>query len=527
MPDPSTHRRAGTPRKPDPAWAEWSHAWTRHIPTLTGRTDLKVVVAPGAGGGAPACYYPHHARIEVDAGHIGDDPGVADPWRAGHKRLVPAAYGLLVHEAAHATHSGWHTPAGTPPVVAAVADLLEESRAEKRQRTRRRYDRQWLRTAVTSLISVDDAPVDDPWHAGWVAGLLLARVDARIITAKDARTAKAAVTRVIGRNRLRQLRDLWRQAHLVDDHDARAMVAIAHQWCQVLGIDPHRQPDIPLADLGVFPGVLAAAIGDYLAAAYGLTPAEHLAAGHGPPAGWTRRDPTPEEQRAARRLATRLQQARTHTKEAATVASTIPPGRLRTRQAIAAQAQREAGMIPTATPWRKRADQPPPKPVLHLAVLVDASGSMRRYASPMSSAAWILAHAARAGQAATCTIAFGHSVTLLTPPRTRPTHVLEIHTWGGTHTFIGAVKLADRLLGLRHQRTLRMLAVVSDGDLADVGPAQKLLTTLHRTGCAVLWLRPADLPGHTFDHTTTITVDDPVQAIEHLADAAVTALEHA
>lgn len=526
MSNPSAHRAAGTPRRPDPDWQQWSQAWTRHTPVLTGRGDLSVVVAPGAGGGAPACFYPDHARIEVDAQHIGT-PDVADPRRAGHKRVVPAAYGLLVHEAAHATHSRWRTPAGTPPVVASVADMLEESRAEQRQRTRRRYDRRWLRAAVTSLISVDDAPLDDAWHAGRVAGLLLARVDARIITTRDARAAKAAVTRVLGRRPLRQLRDLWRQAHLVDDHDAQAMIDIAWRWCRLLGIDPHRRPHTPVPDPGVFPGVLAAAIGDFLATAAGLTRAQYTAARHSPPADWTRRPPSAEERRAAARLATRLQQARTRTREPATTASPIPPGRLRTRQAITAQAQRDAGMIPTATPWQRRAELPPPKPVLRLAVLVDASGSMRRYAEAMSQAGWILAHAARAGHAATCTIAFAGAVTLLAAPGQRPTHVLQIHPSGGTRTFIDAVKLADQLLGLRHQRTLRMLAVVSDGSLAEVAPAQKLITTLHRSRCAVLWLRPARPPGHTFNHTTTSTVDDPVEAVERIATAAVGALEKA
>ncbi len=160
-------------------------------------------------------------------------------------------------------------------------------------------------------------------------------------------------------------------------------------------------------------------------------------------------------------------------------------------------------------------------------MLVDVSGSMRRYAGPLSSAAWILAHAAHRNQAVTATIAFGSTTTLLVPPRERPTQVLEMATSGGTATFIDAVKLADRLLGLRRRRTLRILAVVSDGALDNIEPAQKLITTLHRTGCVVLWLRPAGLSGHTFDHTTTLTVTDPVEAIARITDTAVTALAHA
>ncbi|MEV0811205.1 VWA domain-containing protein [Micromonospora sp. NPDC050200] len=532
MPHPRTHLQPGptVPAAYDPDWREWSDAWTRHIPVLTGRTDLTVAVAPGAGGGAPACFYPDARRIEVDATHIGV-PDVANPRRAGHKKLVPTAYGLLVHEAAHAAHSQWTAPPGTPPVVAAVADLLEESRAENRQRGRRRGDRRWLRHTVTTLLHAADAPVDDAWHAGHLAGLLLARVDARIITAKDIKGVRAAVTTVLGRKRLLQLRDVWRQVHLTDDTDADQMVDLAWQWCRILGIDPHQQPHPPVPDAGVFTGILAQALADYLAHTAGLTPAEYrdqqIRARHSAPATWTRRDPTDAERAAARTLAARLQRARTHQPEPATRPSPVPPGRLRTRHAITAQAQIAAGAMPTATPWQRRRQVPPPKPTLHLGVIVDASFSMHPWAAPMSSAGWILAHAARSNQAVTATIAFGSDVTLLVPPRQHPTHVLELAADGGSTAFTNAVKLADQLLQLRQPGRLRMLAVVSDGDLPDINPAQRLITTLHRTGCPVLWLRPTDLDGHTFADTTTLLVADPVQAIGHIADAATTALERA
>ncbi|MFI7208467.1 VWA domain-containing protein [Micromonospora aurantiaca (nom. illeg.)] len=532
MPHPSTHRRAGTTTTAAsvPDWSAWSDAWTRHIPVLTGRTDLTVTVAPGAGGGAPACFYPDARRIEVDATHIGA-PDITDPRRAGHKRLVPTAYGLLVHEAAHAVHSLWTTPDGTPPVVAAVADLLEESRAENRQRGRRRADRRWLRHTVTTLLDPADAPVDDAWHAAHLAGLLLARVDARIITAKDIKGVRAAVTSVLGRTKLRQLRDIWREAHAVDDTDATTMIDLAWRWCRILDINPHQQPQPPQPDRGAFAGQLAQALADYLAHAVGLTPAEYAAqqinTRHGVPASWTRRDPTDAERAAARTLAARLRRARTHSPEPDTRPSPIPPGRLRTRHAITAKAQIAAGSMPTATPWQRRAQVPPPKPHLHLAVLVDTSASMRSYAAPMSSAGWILAHAARTNQATTTMIGFGSRATLLVPPRQHPAYVLQMRAAGGTTAFIDAVKLADQLLSLRQSGRLRMLAVVSDGDLPDIAPAQRLIATLHQAGCAVLWLRPADLAGHTFTHTTTLQVADPVQAVDAIADAAVTALEHA
>jgi hypothetical protein len=90
---------------------------------------------------------------------------------------------------------------------------------------------------------------------------------------------------------------------------------------------------------------------------------------------------------------------------------------------------------------------------------------------------------------------------------------LEKRPRGGTDTFIPALTLADRLLDLRRPHTLRLIAVVSDGQLPDPQPAQKLITTLHHAGVTILWLHPADLPCHTFTHTTAITVTDPATAI--------------
>jgi len=517
--------------KADPAWTAWNEAWTRQIEVLTDRRDLSVVVAPGAGGGAPACFYPDYRRVEINAAHLGDKPEVTDPSKARHKTIVATGYGLLVHEAAHAVHSLWKTPEDTPPVVADVADQLEESRAEYRQRGRRRSDRRWIRHTVTTLLIPHTAQVDDLWHAGKLAALLLARVDARILTSKDVRVIRAAVTAVAGRKRLRRLRELWRQALDCDDHDATTMIQIAWRWCHALDIDPTRRPDVPQPDPGEFAGRLAAALVEYLAAALGVTVDQlvdkQITARYAAPATWTRRDPTDDEMAAAQHLAARLRQARTQHREAAVIPAPVPPGRLRTRQAITADAQTAAGMIPTAQRWQRRTTVPPRKPTLHLAVLVDVSFSMHPYARPLSTAGWILAHGARRNEAVTTTIAFGDTATLLVAPRQRPTQVLDMQADGGTTAFCDAVKLADKLLDLRKRHTVRMVAVVSDGDLPDRPAVQKLITTLHRAGCAVLWLRPEGITGHTFADTTTIHVADPVQAVDEICTAAVTALARA
>ena len=58
MPHPRIHLRATDPRTLVPTTpGPPGTAPGRHIARLAGRSDLSVVVAPGAGGG-PACFYP-------------------------------------------------------------------------------------------------------------------------------------------------------------------------------------------------------------------------------------------------------------------------------------------------------------------------------------------------------------------------------------------------------------------------------------------------------------------------------------
>jgi len=497
-----------------------------------------VSVAPGAAGTAPACSWPATATIAVDAGLIAD-PTIANPRRPGHKQHVPVAYGALLHEIAHVNHSHWTPPDGTPPVVAAVADLLEESRAEGRHRTRRPRDRRWLRHAVTTLVDPGDAPTDSRWDAGYAAGLLLARVDARVLYPRDVATLRRAVTNVLGRTTLRALRDIWRQAHTVGDTDTAAMLDLAWRWCHLLGVDPATTPLVPASAATAATGRVAAAVAAVLA---------HLAAdagAAGPPDGtsrpggpdrhvdtglpitWTRRPPTDAERHAAARLGAALRRARTREPASTTSPAATPPGRLRTRAAMQAAAQRSAGTIPTAQPWRRTTRRLTADPDLALAVLVDVSGSMHAFAAPLSAAAWILAHAGTRAGASVATIAFGDRVTVLVPPGHRPGQVCDMRADAGTEQFDQAVAEADRLLHLSSPGTARLAVVVSDGWFEDRTAAQHTLTRLRDTGCAVLWLAPANRPSHTYHGVATVAVDDPATCITHIARAATDALTHA
>jgi uncharacterized protein with von Willebrand factor type A (vWA) domain len=347
----------------------------------------------------------------------------------------------------------------------------------------------------------------------------------------------------------------------VADTDGERMLMLADAWCRALGIDPVLHPQPP--DLSGQPAGtrLPAAVAAALAATSppptpdpdpSLPPQPDpptppppapapapVPVGRpsgpgratpgsrgGKPATWTTRAPTTAERQAAAALAAALRRARTREPVPVRQAAIAPPGRLQTRQAITAQAQAATGAVVSAQPWQRTVRRQAPDPQLAMAVLVDVSGSMDRFTAPLSSAAWILAHAAHRTGADAVSIAFGDQVTVLAPPRRPPAQVQQMAADSSTHRFSEATTLADQLVGLSTPGTVRLLVVVSDGVFGSHGvdTAQHAITGLHRAGCAVLWLQPAGNHAVAYRHTTTLAVTDPAASIRLIAEAAARAL---
>jgi hypothetical protein len=332
------------------------------------------------------------------------------------------------------------------------------------------------------------------------------------------------------------LRRIWRQAHTVADDDADTMTDLGRQWCHALGIDPDTTPQPPDPHDGTGTTVttaIGAVIGGLDAPPEppppppgGTQPDPEPDDYSETPASWTLRPPTPAERQAAVRLGALLARARSREPVTTLEGAATPPGRLRTRQAMAAAAQRAAGAMPTALPWQRTVRRPAPDPDLTVAVLVDVSGSMGDFAAPLSSAAWILAHAAHRAQATTATIAIGGQVTIVVPPGRRPPQVRDMRADAPTERFDDAVAAADRLLHLTTPGAARLAVVVSDGLFYGNGidAAQHTIDRLITAGCAVLWLTPAGQDIHVYTGPTTVPVDTPTDCITLIGRAAADAL---
>jgi hypothetical protein len=250
----------------------------------------------------------------------------------------------------------------------------------------------------------------------------------------------------------------------------------------------------------------------------------------GRPATWTTRAPTPAERAAARRLARQLRAAAHRDRAATQVTSAAPPGRLRVRAALAADAQRAAGLRPTAELWARTVHRHVPSPPLRVGIAVDISASMRPFAQPLASTAWILAQAAGWSQATAATVCFANHVTAVTYPGRVPVQVREFTIAGGSKGFPMAVDALDGALSLSQAGLgARLLVVVSDGHYPPDHRAQgeARVRRLLASGCGVLWIALPRSNAKPLDGAQVALLDDPTAAGVVIGAAAQRALRAA
>jgi hypothetical protein len=565
-----------------PGWDALSAAMTAEVPVIADRDDLLVTIAPGAGHGAPACFLPAMAMIEVDGTHLGGvDPATAKPHLLSDRARYAATWGALTHECAHARHSQWGpAPDDADPGAVAAALLLEEPRIETTHIRRRPDDRHWLRACVKTIVAdglnLDDpalAPKMTPRDAAHTAALFLARADGGILTRAETTPVARAVTAILGAETLAKLRAVWRAAFTVADDDTAAMLDLGRRWCQIIGPDPdttppHLPPPSGTADPSgaPTPSPLTESITEVLgqvtrAVASEPVPTDPADAARQAKAAAdaaakqaantaravfdpdrTRtgstdttgtRPPTAAERTAARVLARALTTAGTRDRVATKTTSPIPPGRLRMRGVLASQAQRAAGAVPTAEPFTRTIRTTVPTPPLRLGIACDVSGSMRDFAGPVASAAWILANAAQHTPvpATTATVIFGNHVRPITRPGTTPPVVTEFATRDDWEAIDTAIDALDGALDLSRPDAARLLVIVSDGNFVPEPRrnGQQLIDRLRTTGCAVLWLTPD--PNLTRSDpmagTTVHVLTDPTTTAQAIGRAATAALRTA
>ncbi|WP_280419701.1 VWA domain-containing protein [Nocardia carnea] len=558
--DPTT---TPTPPPATDGWDTLSAALTEEAPPIADRDDLVVTIAPGAAHGHPAVFMPHKAAIELDGTGLGIDPATARPDRNSDRARYAATWGAFVHECAHAQHSRWEAPALANPAVVEAAMLLEESRIEAAQIRRRPDDRHWLRASATEIVIGDNGGTDaataippTPYSAAHNAALILGRVDGGILEPAETGPAAQAIESILGTDTLDKLRAIWREAHTVADDDTATMLELGQRWLDLVGPDPHADP-VPNSILSAAIGATVSNVASAVAAQpVPVDPAEAAAdarraatrsaqrataqaqrvfgdgTGHGVSTSThNTRTPRRNEHAAARVLARALDTAATRERAAVKTTSVLPPGRLRMRGALAREAQRAAGAIPTAEPFTRTTRKTVPLPPLRVGIACDVSGSMDAFAGPVASAAWIIARAAELATmpAETATVTFGASVKPVTYPGAAPTRVTEFACPDWKHVIDTAIDALDGALGLYRPGATRLLVIISDGDYdgGNRDRAQKRLDALRAAGCAVLWLSPAHGISNPLDGATVHRITRPTTTAAAIGRAATAAVRNA
>ena len=349
---------------------------------------------------------------------------------------------------------------------------------------------------------------------------------------------------------------MWREAHRTRDDDARGMVRLGRRWCRILGVRPDQPaPKADPSEAGGPPSPVASAVGEATARVEDASKAEFAPPPPFPPGAaeareaenkarraagdasarvfardpgdgsggttGTTREPTADEQAAARRLARALREASAGGRAETVITSATPPGRLRMRHAMAADAQRAAGAMPTARPFTRVERRRVPAPPLAVGVACDVSGSMSGFTGPVASTAWILARATASLPAArTATVTYGRDVRPVTYPGAVPAQVAEFSAAGKYEDFTRAVSALDGALGLARPGATRILVIVSDGRYKGTQHAdgQKLITRLAASGCLVIWIAPSDT-ANTMTGAQVVILADPAATSAAVARA--------
>ncbi|NBS92170.1 MAG: hypothetical protein EBT27_00220 [Betaproteobacteria bacterium] len=229
----------------DPAWLLAGSQAGQLANMLAGRGDIAVRIGSRTSSGAPACFAPLTAEMELDAGVAF---GKVDPKRVGNitERNVQFEYaqatGLIFHEALHARFSTWDLPAAHEALTQAEVHalvLLEEGRIEAQGLKMYPDNACFLRACVLGIVMSDLElnPITEltPTRAAaQVLALTSARVDAGSVMFEDIESIERVITKKLGVDLFNKLAELWREAQVTEAHDIEKLYDIARRWAKLV-----------------------------------------------------------------------------------------------------------------------------------------------------------------------------------------------------------------------------------------------------------------------------------------------------
>ena len=555
-------------------WLGVGYEITQLVNAWSDRTDLVALLGTEAGQGAPACYLPALAEIEVNTkeafGEITTPSMIDDLTKRKNQYEFAKAVGAIRHEAYHAKFSAWDIPLAGKTLKQDEFEalmLLEEGRIEAWGIKTHADAKVFLRASAMGLI-IDEAKEvfseqSTIRSASSLVGLCHARIIAGSLDELEAFDLVSKVNGILGSDLVMKLKEIIYQFQDHATHtDISACYPLAIEWAKLVrekaeeaGEQPTQQEQEAFAEmmselLGEMKENISISNANELseqkqsedmkesATAKANTSKEQkkneeiarqvFSKSSGPGESATRsqliekRSPNGKERNSAVKIAKALERAKYRERGVLEIGSIVPPGKLNSRKIIEAKALEQKGIFTQPKAFSKKVRKHTDEPTLSVGVMVDISGSMSDAMNPMASTAWIMSEAVRRVQGRCAMVYYGSDVfpTLKAGQRLKEVNVYSAPD--GTEKFDKAFRALDGALNLLNGEGARLLVVVSDGHYTheETENAKAWVARCSKNGVAVLWLPIGD-NGATARH---ICAGANAEVVENITDPSVSAL---
>lgn len=549
----------------------------------SGRTDIVATMVEETHTGAAALFSPKTAEVHistklalpnVNPSSVGDFRDKAVQYE------FPQTTGAVLHEALHARYSTWDIRKAqedlTPSQFEALI-LLEESRIEAHGARDLPWGKIFLKSCAMDLVIQDSESVFEEEKtvelAGKMVGLVHARVIAGILDDSDVGKLMQLINTTLGEEVVEQLQEVIVKVQEHRHHrDATDLYKLAIAWVKILDKEMSNRGELSKekseAMQREFVNKARNAMKEAQESAQINTASqmhdqqdkerhEELVkqlqadaeeqvknndaakqvfsrSGNGISGSVLiqERLPSSQERIAAVAVAQMLEKAKYRERSLVESNSSTPPGRLRTRALVQANAMKSRGVFENTEPWRKKSRKHTDQPNLKIGVMVDVSGSMGHAMEAMATTAWVMSEAGKRIQARTAMVYFGSSVFPTLKPGQHLDKVRVFSAHDSTEEFDEAFRAIDGALDMLHGSDARLLVVVSDGYYR---PDQKeramhWVKKCDAAGVAVLWLPFSDIYAAkriTRDSNSAQVLDigsNPESVAKFIGKAASTAL---
>lgn len=242
------------------------------------------------------------------------------------------------------------------------------------------------------------------------------------------------------------------------------------------------------------------------------------------------RPPRHDEQRAATDLARRIELFTYSAPDVTKVRSYVPPGRLNSREALRATAERSRGQMLTAKPWQAKKRRHTYNPPITVGLMTDISGSMGWARETVASTAYIFSKAMTRVSGRFAAVTFGDKAEAVVWPNEVLNEVRVRDATGGTEQFDKGVAALDGVLKLTTGKGVRLLVVVSDGHFVAAGMPSKARAwydKLDKAGVGIVWINGFDPTGVIPKNGNIVVLGGKRGGVTSMIDPIADAMERA